>query len=61
MHNGGTPSYIAPELVVRQRNQASDIWAFGVTMLFVFARLPLPSQSWKIQDLHLFAVPKQFF
>ncbi|KAK2875105.1 hypothetical protein FQN49_001775 [Arthroderma sp. PD_2] len=49
--DGGSPSYIPPELLLRQRGKASDIWAFGVTMLFVFKYMQLPSNGWPIRRL----------
>lgn len=54
--NGGTPCYIPPEYLFNApRGFESDIWAFGVTMLFVFRLVPLPQRDWKIaavnQDL----------
>lgn len=39
--NGGTPCYITPEYVFDgQRGFEGDIWAFGVTMLFVLGLSP---------------------
>ena len=52
LYNGGTPSYIAPEFMQFERSFPSDIWAFGVTMAFVFRRFPLPTGSWCIADIH---------
>jgi serine/threonine protein kinase len=50
--NGGTPCYIPPEyLLDEKRGMPGDIWAFGVTMLFVFGLMPLPRGNWKIADL----------
>ncbi|KKZ68231.1 hypothetical protein EMCG_06092 [[Emmonsia] crescens] len=57
--NGGTPCYISPEFIYGQRDKPSDIWAFGVTMLFVNGLLPLPSGKWRIaeveRDIHTLA------
>ncbi|KAF3490667.1 CAMK family protein kinase [Arthroderma uncinatum] len=50
-HDGGSPSYTPPELLVRQRGKPSDIWAFGVTMLFVLRHIQLPSNGWPIRRL----------
>ena len=52
LRNGGTPSYIAPEFLQFERSYPSDIWAFGVTMAYVFKRFPLPTGSWCIADIH---------
>ncbi|KAL9948376.1 hypothetical protein D7B24_002555 [Verticillium nonalfalfae] len=41
--NGGTPFYVPPEFIgARQRGPASDVWALGVTMLYVLRRMPFP-------------------
>ncbi|KAL9591316.1 MAG: hypothetical protein Q9179_007846, partial [Wetmoreana sp. 5 TL-2023] len=46
---GGTPCYVPPEhLIDLPRGPESDIWAFGITMLFVFRQIPLPQGNWKI-------------
>jgi serine/threonine protein kinase len=48
---GGTPSYIPPEYLLDQRRgKAGDIWAFGVTLLFVFGIIPLPCEYWDIAE-----------
>ncbi|KAM5443249.1 hypothetical protein MferCBS31731_001566 [Microsporum ferrugineum] len=49
--DGGSTSYIPPELLVRQRGKPSDIWAFGITMLFVSKHIQLPSNGWPIRKL----------
>jgi serine/threonine protein kinase len=50
--DGGTPCYIPPEyLLDEKRGIPGDIWAFGVTMLFVFGLMPLPRGNWKIADI----------
>lgn len=50
--NGGTPCYIPPEsLITLTRGFEADIWAFGITMLFVFRLIPLPDKTWKIADV----------
>ncbi len=52
--DGGTPCYIPPEyLEDEKRGMPGDVWAFGVTMLFVFGLMPLPRGNWKIADIHL--------
>lgn len=46
---GGTPCYIPPEYIDgHSRGKEADIWAFGVTMLFVFRRIALPRDHWTI-------------
>ncbi|KAF2877728.1 kinase-like domain-containing protein [Massariosphaeria phaeospora] len=48
----GTPSYIPPEfLAVPERGAAGDVWAFGVTMLFVLGLVPAPAHHWVIADV----------
>jgi serine/threonine protein kinase len=54
-NNGGTPCYVPPEyLFADQRGCPGDIWAFGITMLFVFGLMPLPRRKWKIADVPLY-------
>ena len=52
--NGGTPCYLPPEFLMDEskRSFPDDIWAFGVTMLYVHRRIPLPCGNWKIADIH---------
>jgi serine/threonine protein kinase len=51
---GGTHCYIAPEFLLRnETSSASDIWALGITMLYVLNIIPLPgsepgSEVWEI-------------
>ncbi|KAH7343097.1 kinase-like domain-containing protein [Pyrenochaeta sp. MPI-SDFR-AT-0127] len=53
IHYGGTPRYVAPELLTQEeRGFPADIWAFGVTMLYVLQIIPLPTQNgWLIAKL----------
>jgi serine/threonine protein kinase len=52
-NNGGTPPYLPPEyLYDGRRGMSGDIYAFGVTMLFVFGLIPLPRGSWRIEAIH---------
>ena len=56
--DGGTPCYVPPEYLFNlPRGFEGDIWAFGITMLFVFGLIPLPQGKWKIaavvQDLNV--------
>ncbi|KAK2024639.1 kinase-like protein [Colletotrichum zoysiae] len=40
---GGTPYYIPPEFIGRKlRGPPSDVWALGVTMLYVLGKIPFP-------------------
>ena len=49
--NGGTPCYVPPEyLSDDHRGFEGDIWAFGITMLFVFRLITLPCHDWRIAD-----------
>ncbi len=49
LFSGGTPCYIPPEQLDNYpRGKEADIWAFGVTMLFVFRCIKLPRGSWLI-------------
>ncbi|RDA95705.1 hypothetical protein CP533_1088 [Ophiocordyceps camponoti-saundersi (nom. inval.)] len=42
-HSGGTPYYVPPEFIgTKLRGHPSDVWALGVTMLYVLRRIPLP-------------------
>ncbi|KAK7434039.1 serine/threonine protein kinase-20 [Colletotrichum acutatum] len=48
MMTGGTPWYVLPDLITERRRDAlGDVWALGVTMLFVLGRLPLPEKMTK--------------
>ena len=60
---GGTPYYVPPEYIGhRSRTSASDVWALGVTMLYVLRRISFPDARgraghprqlyWQIADLH---------
>lgn len=65
---GGTPYYVPPEYIGnKQRGSAGDVWALGVTMLYVLRKLPWPESRmkrrenqrplfWMIADLHRTAV-----
>jgi hypothetical protein len=54
---GGTEWYIPPEVITNGTSgPAADIWALGITMLFVFKLIPLPgseadAERWKIAEL----------
>ncbi|KAK1672274.1 kinase-like domain-containing protein [Colletotrichum godetiae] len=42
----GTPPYAPPEFFHRHKSYASDVWGLGITMLFCFGCIPLPTGSW---------------
>ncbi|KAI6083976.1 kinase-like protein [Hypoxylon rubiginosum] len=61
--NGGTPYYVPPEFIgQKSRGPASDVWALGVTMLYVLRKIPFPDARgrqghpkqlyWMIADLN---------
>ncbi|KAK3338636.1 kinase-like domain-containing protein [Lasiosphaeria hispida] len=52
---GGTPWYVPPEFVaVKQRGAASDVWALGVTMLYVLGKTSFPdARGHKAHPRHL--------
>ncbi|KAK5656983.1 hypothetical protein OQA88_3506 [Cercophora sp. LCS_1] len=52
---GGTPWYVPPEYIaVKQRSSASDVWALGVTMLYVLGKAPFPdARGHKAHPKHL--------
>ena len=51
--NGGTPNYIAPECLRGwdERSFPLDVFAFGVTMVFVTGHVPRPQGDWCIADI----------
>jgi len=51
----GTPMYIPPEFLDKRKGPEGDIWAFGVTMLFVIRKMPL--QDIGVFIPHLFIDP----
>jgi len=53
---GGTPWYIPPEFAEKIKSQVAlrDIWALGVTMLYVLRKIELPDRvgrGWLIRDV----------
>lgn len=61
---GGTPYYIGPEYIGHKlRGPAGDVWALGVTMLYVLGKMGLPDTRgaknhprqlyWQIRDLNI--------
>ena len=48
---GGTPSYIPPEYIPNGKvGRAADVWALGITMLFVLGLITLPDGKWQIAE-----------
>lgn len=51
---GGTPWYVPVDLINNHRGTRSDVFALGVTMLFLLKKIPLPDvteKSWRIDRL----------
>lgn len=44
---GGTPWYLPPEYLVRERSYPADIWALAIVMLFCFKLRSLPEATEK--------------
>ncbi|KAK6340695.1 hypothetical protein TWF696_009018 [Orbilia brochopaga] len=42
----GTPPYAPPEYLQRRKGMGGDVWALGVTMLFVMGYIKLPDGEW---------------
>lgn len=53
---GGTPFYICPEFIGQKlRGQPADVWALGVTMLYVLGKIGLPdARGQKNHPRHLY-------
>jgi serine/threonine protein kinase len=60
---GGTPYYVPPEFIGQKlRGAPSDVWALGITMLYILRKMPLPDSRarqahprqlyWIIADLN---------
>ena len=49
--SGGTPCYVAPEYLRRQRLPASDGWALGILSMFFNKLIQLPREHWKLSDV----------
>lgn len=50
---GGTPWYVPPDFIIEgTRGARGDVWALGVTMLYVLGKIGLPekNRSWLIRD-----------
>ncbi|KAI0803703.1 kinase-like domain-containing protein [Xylaria sp. FL0064] len=56
MPNTDSPWYLPPELMLdpKKSDFASDMWAFGIVMMWVLHALPVPEKQarWIIEDLH---------
>lgn len=52
---GGTPWYVPPEFIgLKQRGASSDVWALGVTMLYVMGKISWPdARAHKTHPRHL--------
>ncbi|KAI1464362.1 kinase-like protein [Daldinia caldariorum] len=66
--SGGTPYYVPPEFIGQKlRGPESDVWALGVTMLYVLRKIPFPDARgrqghpkqlyWMIADINRKAPP----
>ncbi|KAL7958798.1 Ca2+/calmodulin-dependent protein kinase [Trichoderma compactum] len=45
---GGTPWYLPPDLIhYNSRGSPGDIWALGITMLYLLGRIYYPEESWR--------------
>lgn len=42
---GGTPWYIAPEFLLRQRHFVGDIWSLAISIMFLLRLFPLPDKT----------------
>ena len=42
---GGTPCYVCPEYINRERHQVSDIWSLGILMMFALSLIELPQET----------------
>ncbi|KAL2258532.1 hypothetical protein VTK26DRAFT_8129 [Humicola hyalothermophila] len=54
--SGGTPWYLPPEFIKSPKNRGSlgDIWALGVTLLYVIGKINVPEKTaepWRIYDV----------
>jgi len=45
---GGTPCYVAPEYLRRQRYPVSDVWALVILIMFALKLIELPQDTWRL-------------
>ncbi|KAI1111307.1 kinase-like domain-containing protein [Nemania sp. NC0429] len=60
----GTPWYLPPEITRgwEEHSIASDVWAFGITGLWLHGHIPLPDKcckDWDIRDIHPPGTPSE--
>lgn len=51
---GGTAKYVPPDVLTNSRGSPGDIWALGITMLYLFGKIQYPETSghnWNIHEL----------
>lgn len=54
MKAGGTAKYVPPDALTNSRGSPGDIWALGITMLYLFGKIQYPETSgrnWNIHEL----------
>ncbi|KAF3768392.1 hypothetical protein M406DRAFT_71414 [Cryphonectria parasitica EP155] len=54
---GGTPWYVPPEYRIRRRGYPADIWALGISMLYLIKYIMLPEKqpqfpAWQLAQYH---------
>lgn len=53
LEHGGTPWYVAPEILSGSRGPPADVFALGVVMLYVMRRISLPEKWGKYPQWQL--------
>ncbi|KIW30915.1 uncharacterized protein PV07_02607 [Cladophialophora immunda] len=48
---GGTPCYVCPEYIRRERHQVSDIWSLAIVIMFTFRLIELPRETWDLTQV----------
>lgn len=54
MKAGGTAKYVPPDVLTNSRGSPGDIWALGITMLYLFGKIRYPEttgHNWNIHEL----------